>query len=57
MKSGSEAFRAELLNERRTRLFNSYMSKAKSARRWRSSPDVVTRVTSRAGSAGSSGRW
>jgi peptidyl-prolyl cis-trans isomerase D len=46
LKSGSEAFRAQLLNERRTQFFNSYMSKAKARMKVEINPDVVTRVTS-----------
>jgi peptidyl-prolyl cis-trans isomerase D len=46
VKSGSEAFRAELLNERRTQFFNAYMNKAKEKMKVQINPEVVTRVTS-----------
>jgi peptidyl-prolyl cis-trans isomerase D len=46
IKSGSEAFRAELLNERRTQFFNAYMSKARERMKVEINPDVVSRVTS-----------
>jgi len=46
IKSGSEAFRAELLNERRTQFFNAYMSKARERMKVEVKPDVVSRVTS-----------
>jgi peptidyl-prolyl cis-trans isomerase D len=45
LKSGIEAFRAQLLNERRTQFFNSYMSKAKARMKVEINPEVVTRVT------------
>jgi peptidyl-prolyl cis-trans isomerase D len=45
VKSGSEAFRAELLNERRSNFFNSYMNKAKERMKVEINPEVVTRVT------------
>jgi peptidyl-prolyl cis-trans isomerase D len=45
LKSGGEAFRAQLLNERRTQFFNSYMSKAKARMKVEINPEVVTRVT------------
>jgi peptidyl-prolyl cis-trans isomerase D len=45
VKSGSESFRAQLLNERRTQFFNSYMSKAKGRMKVEINPEVVTRVT------------
>jgi parvulin-like peptidyl-prolyl isomerase len=45
IKSGSEAFRAELLNERRTQFFNAYMSKARERMKVEVNPDVVSRVT------------
>jgi peptidyl-prolyl cis-trans isomerase D len=45
VKSGSEAFRAELLNERRTQFYNAYMAKAKERMKVEINPDVVTRVT------------
>ena len=46
LKSGSEAFRAELLNERRSNFFNSYMNKAKEKMKVEINAEVVTRVTS-----------
>ena len=46
VKAGSEAFRAELLNERRTQFFNAYMNKAKEKMKVQINPEVVTRVTS-----------
>jgi peptidyl-prolyl cis-trans isomerase D len=46
VKSGSETFRAELLNERRSNFFNSYMSKAKERMKVEIKPDVISRVTS-----------
>ena len=46
VKSGSEAFRAELLNERRSNFFNAYMSKAKERIKVEIKPDVISRVTS-----------
>jgi len=46
VKTGSEAFRAELLNERRTQFFNAYMNKAKERMKVEIKPEVVTRVTS-----------
>jgi peptidyl-prolyl cis-trans isomerase D len=46
VKAGSEAFRAELLNERRTQFFNAYMNKAKERMKVEIKPEVVTRVTS-----------
>ena len=46
VKTGSEAFRAELLNERRTQFFNAYMSKAKERMKVEINPEVVSRVTS-----------
>jgi len=45
VKSGSESFRAQLLNERRTQFFNSYMSKAKARMKVEINPEVVSRVT------------
>jgi peptidyl-prolyl cis-trans isomerase D len=45
VKSGSETFRAELLNERRSNFFNSYMSKAKERIKVEVKPDVISRVT------------
>ncbi|HZI80115.1 MAG TPA: peptidyl-prolyl cis-trans isomerase [Vicinamibacterales bacterium] len=46
VKAGGEAFRAELLNERRTQFFNAYMSKAKERMKVEINPEVVSRVTS-----------
>jgi len=46
LKSGSEAFRAELLNERRSNFFNAYMGKAKERMKVEINAEVVTRVTS-----------
>jgi peptidyl-prolyl cis-trans isomerase D len=46
VKTGSEAFRAELLNERRSNFFNSYMGKAKERMKVEIKPEVVSRVTS-----------
>jgi peptidyl-prolyl cis-trans isomerase D len=46
VKAGSEAFRAELLNERRTQFFTAYMSKAKERMKVEINPEVVSRVTS-----------
>jgi peptidyl-prolyl cis-trans isomerase D len=46
VKSGSETFRAELLNERRSNFFNSYMSKAKERMKVEVKPEVITRITS-----------
>jgi peptidyl-prolyl cis-trans isomerase D len=46
VKTGGEAFRAELLNERRTQFFNAYMSKAKERMKVEINPEVVTKVTS-----------
>jgi hypothetical protein len=40
-----EAFRAEVLNERRGRFFSAYMSKAKERLEIEVKPDVVRRVT------------
>ena len=45
IKSGSESFRAQLLNERRSQFFSSYMSKAKARMKVEVNPEVVTRVT------------
>ena len=46
LKSGSEAFRAELVNERRSNFFNAYMNKAKEHMKVQINAEVVTRVTS-----------
>ncbi|HEV8394492.1 MAG TPA: peptidyl-prolyl cis-trans isomerase [Vicinamibacterales bacterium] len=46
VKSGSETFRAELLNERRSNFFNAYMNKAKERMKVEINPEVVSRVTS-----------
>jgi len=46
VKSGSEAFRAELLNERRSNFFNAYMGKAKERMKVEINAEVITRVTS-----------
>jgi peptidyl-prolyl cis-trans isomerase D len=46
LKSGSEAFRAELVNERRSNFFNAYMGKAKERMKVVINAEVVTRVTS-----------
>jgi peptidyl-prolyl cis-trans isomerase D len=46
VKTGSEAFRAELLNERRTQFFNAYMGKARERMKVEINPEVVSRVTS-----------
>jgi peptidyl-prolyl cis-trans isomerase D len=46
LKSGSEAFRAELVNERRGNFFNAYMGKAKERMKVEINAEVVTRVTS-----------
>jgi hypothetical protein len=44
--SGIEAFRAELLNERRTQFFTAYMGKAKERMSVEINNEVVSRVTS-----------
>jgi len=46
LKSGSETFRAELLNERRSNFFNAYMNKAKEKMKVVINAEVITRVTS-----------
>jgi peptidyl-prolyl cis-trans isomerase D len=46
VKNGSEAFRAELLNERRTQFFTAYMGKAKERMKVEINAETVTRVTS-----------
>jgi len=46
LKTGSEAFRAELVNERRSNFFNAYMGKAKERMKVVINAEVVTRVTS-----------
>ena len=46
VKSGSEAFRAELLNERRNQFFTAYMGKAKERMNVEINNEVVSRVTS-----------
>ena len=46
VKAGSEAFRAELLNERRNQFFNAYMGKAKERMKVEINPEVISRVTS-----------
>jgi peptidyl-prolyl cis-trans isomerase D len=46
VKSGSETFRAELLNERRNQFFNAYMGKAKERMNVEINTDVISRVTS-----------
>jgi peptidyl-prolyl cis-trans isomerase D len=46
LKSGSETFRAELLNERRSNFFNAYMNKAKEKMKVVIHAEVITRVTS-----------
>jgi len=45
VKSGSERFRAELLNERRTQFFNAFMGKAKERMKVEINAEVITRVT------------
>ena len=44
LKQGREAFRAELLNERRGRFFTAYMTKAKTRMRIEVNNDVVRRT-------------
>jgi parvulin-like peptidyl-prolyl isomerase len=46
VKSGSEAFRAELLNERRNQFFAAYMGKAKERMKVEINNEVISRVTS-----------
>jgi peptidyl-prolyl cis-trans isomerase D len=46
LRQARETFRAELLNERRSRFFNAYMNKAKEKMKVQINPEVVTRVTS-----------
>ena len=46
VKSGSETFRAELLNERRNQFFNAYMGKAKERMKVEINAEVISRVTS-----------
>ena len=46
VKSGSEAFRAELLNERRNQFFAAYMGKAKQRMKVEINNEVISRVTS-----------
>jgi parvulin-like peptidyl-prolyl isomerase len=45
-RKAKEAFRAEILNERRGRFFNAYMTKAKDKLNIEINPDVVQRVVS-----------
>ena len=44
MKQAQEAFRAELLNERRARFFSAYMGKAKEKMKVEINTEVVRRV-------------
>jgi hypothetical protein len=44
LQKGRETFRAQLLNERRTRFFNAYMSKAKARLSVEVKPDVLQRI-------------
>ena len=44
MKQAQEAFRADLLNERRARFFSAYMGKAKEKMNVQVNTDVVRRV-------------
>ena len=44
MKKAQEAFRADLLNERRARFFSAYMGKAKEKMKVQVNTDVVRRV-------------
>jgi parvulin-like peptidyl-prolyl isomerase len=46
LRQAREAFRAELLNERRARFFNSYMNKAREGVRIEVNDDVLRRLTS-----------
>jgi len=46
VKTAGEAFRAELVSERRTQFYTSYMGKAKERMKVEINPEVVTRVTS-----------
>jgi peptidyl-prolyl cis-trans isomerase D len=46
VKTGSEAFRAELLNERRNQFFTAYMGKAKGRMNVQTNAEVVSRITS-----------
>jgi peptidyl-prolyl cis-trans isomerase D len=46
VKLGSETFRAELLNERRSQFFAAYMGKAKERMKVEINSEVITRVTS-----------
>ena len=45
-RNAKEAFRAEILNERRGRFFAAYMTKAKDRLEIEINPDVVQRVVS-----------
>jgi parvulin-like peptidyl-prolyl isomerase len=45
-RTGREQFRAELLNERRSRFFAAYMGKVKEELNVQIKADVVTRITS-----------
>ena len=44
MKQAQEAFRADLLNERRARFFSAYMGKAKEKMKVQINTDVIRRV-------------
>jgi parvulin-like peptidyl-prolyl isomerase len=44
MKQAQEAFRADLLNERRARFFSAYMGKAKERMKVEIKTDVIRRV-------------